>query len=60
MKVGYLIKLCNGHECQALRGIILKVFTDPLDEYDDLKAEVFWTDGDLTEEWCIDLEVICK
>ncbi len=60
MKVGDLIKLWNGHGDQALRGIILKIFSDPLDEYDDLKAEVFWTDGDLTEEWGFDLEIVCK
>ena len=58
MKVGDLIRLSNGWGDQTLRGTILKVFVDPFGEPDDLKASVFWTDGDHTEEFCMDLEVV--
>ena len=43
-----------------LRGVVLDIYPDPLDGEDCFKAEVLWTDGDLTEEFPKDLEVTCK
>ena len=58
MQVGDLVRLAYvvGGTLGNLRGIILKIYSDPHGEPDDLKASVFWTDGDHTEEWYIDLE----
>ena len=63
MNIGDLVKLtymaCN--EYMKLRGIVLDIYPDPLGPEDDLKASVLWTDGDQTEEFYIDLEVVsCK
>ena len=62
MRVGDLVKLTNiaGGKYTNLRGIVLDIYPDPLDGEDCLKASVLWTDGDMTEEFPIDLEVTCK
>ena len=62
MKVGDLVKLSHfaGGTMSLLRGIILEIYLDPLDDNPAWKASVLWTDGDKTEEFPIDLEVVCK
>ena len=52
MKVGDLVKLTNitGGGYTNLRGIVTKVHYG--------RAEVLWTDGDLTLEFDRDLEVV--
>tara|TARA_Y100000592_G_scaffold88800_1_gene145098 strand:- start:11698 stop:11880 length:183 start_codon:yes stop_codon:yes gene_type:complete len=60
MQVGDLVKLTevggNGRLAK-LRGIILKIFIDP-EGYK--KTSIIWTDGDKTQEWPEDLEVVYK
>ena len=62
MKVGDLVKLSHfaGGTMSLLRGIILGIYSDPLGGENCYKASVLWTDGDMTEEFPIDLEVTCK
>ena len=60
MKVGDLVKLNMMHDDHPLRGIVLDIFPDRWDGDDCLKASVLWTDGDLTEEFPTDLEVVWK
>ena len=60
MKVGDLVKLSEvgGRGTLAmLRGIITDIFIDPAGYK---KMSVLWIDGDETQEWTEDLEVVCK
>ncbi len=60
MKVGDLVKLTNiaSDDYMNLRGIVLDIYPDPEGEFGGLKVSVLWTDGDKTQEFWIDLEVI--
>ena len=61
MKVGDLIKLSMMHDDHPLRGIILAIYEDPYGEFGANLVSVLWTDGDKTEEFPVDLEVVpCK
>ena len=62
MQVGDLVKLVTvgGGSLAKLRGIILDIFEDPEGAFGALLVSVFWTDGDRTEEFPTDLEVVCK
>ncbi len=63
MKVGDLVKLtCIAMDkYMNLRGVILDVYPDPEGEFGANLVEVLWTDGDLTSEFSVDLEVVsCK
>tara|TARA_Y100000592_G_C5380240_1_gene273064 strand:+ start:628 stop:819 length:192 start_codon:yes stop_codon:yes gene_type:complete len=63
MKVGDLVKLTNivTDDYLQLRGVILDVYPDPEGEFGANLVEVLWTDGDLTSEFSVDLEVVsCK
>ena len=60
MKAGDLVKLSMMHDDHPLRGIVLDIFPDRWGEDGCFMASVLWTDGDLTEEFPIDLEVVCK
>ena len=55
MKVGDLVKLINitGGVYAKLRGIILKIDEEGF-------HEILWSDGDITQEFNRDLEVVCK
>ena len=59
MKVGDLVKLSHfaGGTMSLLRGIIIDIKRTKCDQYEDTYS-VFWTDGDLTSEFRIDLEVV--
>ena len=57
MKIGDLVRLSSGFGDQNLRGIILDIYEDPEEEYEAMLS-VFWTDGDKTEEFYEDLEVV--
>ena len=62
MKVGDLVRLTyigNGL-LGDLRGTVLDIYPDPEGEFGGLKVSVLWTDGDKTQEFWIDLEVVCK
>ena len=60
MKVGDLVKLTNivSDDYMNLRGIVLDIYPDPEGEFGGLKVSVLWADGDKTQEFWIDLEVI--
>jgi len=62
MKVGDLVKLTNiaTDDYMKLRGIILNIYEDPEGEFGAKLISVLWTDGDHTEEFYTDLEVVCK
>jgi len=53
MKVGDLVKLTNvaGGRLGALRGTVLRI------DEDGKFHQIFWTDGDITQEVLKDLEV---
>ena len=61
MKVGDLVKLTNivANDYMVLRGVILDIYPDPEGEFGANLIEVLWTDGDLTSEFSVDLEVVC-
>ena len=61
MKVGDLVKLTNivANDYMVLRGVILDIYPDPEGEFGANSIEVLWTDGDLTSEFSVDLEVVC-
>ena len=58
MKVGDLIKLSMMHDDHPLRGIILDIYPNPVGERGENLLSVLWTDGDRTEEFPIDVEVM--
>ena len=60
MQVGDLVKLNMSFGDIALRGIILDIYEDPEGEFGANLLSVLWTDGDKTEEFPVDLEVVCK
>jgi len=60
MKVGDLVKLSMSFGDIALRGIILDIYQNPVGERGENLLSVLWTDGDKTEEFPVDLEVVCK
>ena len=60
MKVGDLIRLTPGFGDLALRGIILDIYPDPDGEFGANLLSILWTDGDKTEEFPVDVEVVCK
>ena len=63
MKIGDLVKLTNivTDDYMKLRGIILDIYEDPEGEFGAKLFSILWTDGDKTEEFYIDLEVVsCK
>ena len=63
MKVGDLVKLNSiaMDKYMRLRGIVLDIYTDPHGEFEAKVVSVLWTDGDRTEEFPIDLDVVsCK
>ena len=57
MQVGDLVRLANvaGGSLGELLGVILSI-----DKEVSWCYEITWTDGDLTWEFGIDLEVVCK
>ena len=60
MQVGDLIKLNLLHDV-GLRGVILNIYPNPVGERGENLLSVLWTDGDRTEEFPIDVEVVpCK
>ena len=56
-KIGDLVKLNFLHD-DGLRGIILDIYEDPDGEFGANLLSVLWTDGDKTEEFPVDLEVV--
>ena len=60
MKVGDLIKLNMMHDDHPLRGIILDIYEDPQGEFGANLLSVLWTSGDKTEEFPVNVEVVCK
>ena len=63
MKVGDLVKLGNvgGGLLGDLRGIVLDIYPDPEGEFGGLLVSVLWTDGDKSQEFWVDLDVVpCK
>ena len=62
MKLGDLVKLSNVG-CGTLfdlRGIVLDIVKDPEGEFDAKLYTVLWCDGDMTKEFPVDLDVVCK
>ena len=57
MQVGDLVRLTNAYSTSLseLLGVILSI-----DDSVNSCYEITWTDGDLTWEFGIDLEVVCK
>ncbi len=64
MKVGDLVKLTQFSvgRLGGLYGIILDIYPDPEGEFGGLKVSVLWADGDITQGFWVDLEVVssCK
>ena len=60
MQVGDLIKLSMAFGDVALRGIILDIYEDPYGEFESKLLSVLWSDGDKTEEFPVDVEVVKK
>ena len=61
MEVGDLVKLTAivSDDYMKLRGIIFNIYMCP--RQNSKKASVLWTDGDKTQEYPVDLEVVsCK
>ena len=58
-KIGDLVRLSLLHDI-PLRGIILDIYEDPDGEFEANLLTILWTDGDKTEEFPVDLEVVCK
>ena len=59
-KIGDLVRLSMGFGDTTLRGIILDIYEDPDGEFEANLLTILWTDGDKTEEFPVDLEVVCK
>ena len=59
MKAGDLVKLTDIIVDGGLFGIILNIERTKNDRYEDTYL-VLWTDGDITWEFRVDLEVTCK
>ena len=57
-KIGDLVRLNMGFGDTALRGIILDIYEDPDGEFGANLLSVLWTDGDKTQEFPVDLEVV--
>ena len=62
MKVGDLVRLNNVGSglLGNLRGTVLDIYPDPKGEFGGLLVSVLWTDGDKTQEFWVDLDVVCK
>ena len=62
MQVGDLVKLTSlvTDDYLKLRGIVLDIYPDPQGEFGGLMVSVLWTDADKTQEFWVDLEVVCK